>query len=80
MASQPAFERHFSQLLEEYSAVYGVNLLGSKENEAVLTSAYSQHLKQAKANGGLSSIGLTQFDFHSLVRLNGLDSLNNELR
>ena len=80
MASQPAFEKHFSQLLEEYSAVHGINLLGSRENEAGLTSAYSQHLKQAKASGSLSSVGLTHFDFHHQVRLNGHESINYDLR
>jgi hypothetical protein len=80
MASQPAFEKHFSQLLQEYSAVHGINLLGTRENETVLTSAYSQHLKHAKANGSLTPVGLTHFDFHSQVKLNGHESLAYELR
>ena len=80
MASQPAFEKHFSQLTEEYSAVHGINLLGSRENETVLTSAYSQHLKHAKANGSLTPVGLTHYDFHSQVKLNGHENLAYDLR
>jgi hypothetical protein len=39
-ASQPALERNFSRLTEEYGSVHGVNLLGIK-NEAILTGAYA---------------------------------------
>ena len=80
VASQPAFEKHFSHLLEEYSAVHGMNLLGSRENETILSSAYSSHLKHAQAEGGLSTVGLTNFDFHSQVKLSGHESLAYELR
>ena len=47
-ASQPAFERHFMQLIDEYGAVHAINLLGSKENEAILTSAYAKSLQVAQ--------------------------------
>ncbi|KAF8504208.1 DNase I-like protein [Gautieria morchelliformis] len=77
-ASQPAFDRHFAQLIDQYSAVHAINLLGSRENEAILTSAYSQHLKTGRAAGS-EAIGLTNFDFHSTVRALGHDSVPREL-
>lgn len=78
-ASQPAFERHFLQLTEEYGAVHAVNLLGTKENEASLTAAYARHLQIARNTFG-NSIGLTNFDFHNAVRLYGHDNVMRELR
>ena len=57
-ASQPAFERHFTHLTEEYGAVHAVNLLGSKENEAILTSAYVRHLQ-------IASVMLGEDAYHS---------------
>ncbi|KAF8528795.1 phosphatidylinositol phosphate phosphatase [Hysterangium stoloniferum] len=78
VASQPAFDRHFGQLVEQYSAVHAINLLGIKENEAILTTAYCQHLKAGKAAGG-EAIGFTNFDFHTIVRNLGHDSVTKEL-
>ncbi|KAG2013815.1 phosphatidylinositol phosphate phosphatase [Coprinopsis cinerea AmutBmut pab1-1] len=78
-ASQPAFERHFLQLMEEYGAVHAINLLGQKENEASLTSAYTRHLAIARQGLG-DDLGITNFDFHNAVRIAGHDSVIRELR
>lgn len=78
-ASQPAFDRHFAQLVDQYSAVHAVNLLGTKENESILTSAYAQHLRTGRAGGG-EIIGFTQFDFHTIVRSVGHDNIPRELK
>ncbi|KAI0034116.1 DNase I-like protein [Vararia minispora EC-137] len=78
-ASQPAFERHFSQLTDEYGSVYAVNLLGTKDHEASLTAAYSQHLQRAKSVWG-DDIGIAHFDFHNVVRVGGHESLMPNLR
>jgi synaptojanin len=78
-ASQPAFERHFAQLMEEYGSVHAINLLGSKENEASLTLAFSQHLQVAKGVLG-DDLGITNFDFHNAVRSMGHDNVFRELR
>ncbi|TFK55545.1 DNase I-like protein [Heliocybe sulcata] len=78
-ASQPAFERHFAQLTEEYSAAHAVNLLGTKENEANLTAAYARHMQIAHAVFG-SDAGITHFDFHNAVRTGGHDSIVRDLR
>lgn len=78
-ASQPAFERHFAQLTEEYGSIHAINLLGTKENEAILTSTYARHLQVAKSVLG-DDIGITHFDFHAHVRVGGHDSVPRELR
>jgi SacI homology domain len=78
-ASQPAFERHFLQMMEEYGATHAINLLGQKENEALLTSAYARHLAIAKQGLG-DELGITNFDFHSAVRIGGHDSVPREIR
>lgn len=79
-ASQPAFEKHFSQLIEEYNSVHAINLLGTKENEAILTQTYAQHLHAAKSAVFGDSIGITHFDFHAVVRIGGHESVMRELR
>ncbi|KAH7930711.1 DNase I-like protein [Leucogyrophana mollusca] len=78
-ASQPAFERHFSHLMEEYGATHAINLLGSKENEAILTSAYAKHLQLARGIWG-DDLGVTHYDFHNAVRIGGHDSIVRDLR
>ena len=77
-ASQPAFERHFAHLLEEYGVVHAVDLLGSKENEAILASAYDRALRHARGAFG-NDLDITHFDFHRVVRLGGHDSDVTEL-
>ncbi|KZT29277.1 DNase I-like protein [Neolentinus lepideus HHB14362 ss-1] len=78
-ASQPAFERHFAQLTEEYTAVHAVNLLSTKENEANLTAAYARHMQIAHGVFG-SDVDITHFDFHNAVRTGGHDSIVRDLR
>jgi hypothetical protein len=77
-ASQPAFERHFSQLAEEYGSIHAINLLGTKENEAILSSAYDKHLQIAKTAVG-HDLCITHFDFHNSVKINGHDNVIKEL-
>jgi hypothetical protein len=77
-ASQPAFERHFAQIVEEYGSIHAINLLGTKENEASLTTAYGRHLSIAR--GALSDdLEITNFDFHAAVRIHGHDSVVRDL-
>ncbi|THH26808.1 hypothetical protein EUX98_g7380 [Antrodiella citrinella] len=73
-ASQPAFERHFAQLSQEYGYVHAVNLLGTKENEATLTSAYERSLRSAPDLFG-NNVSFTNFDFHNMVKINGHDAI-----
>ncbi|PPQ77402.1 hypothetical protein CVT25_010984 [Psilocybe cyanescens] len=78
-ASQPAFERHLFQLMEEYGFIHAINLLGQKENEASLTNAYARHLQISRAALG-DELGITHFDFHNAVRIGGHDSVIRELK
>ena len=78
-ASQPAFERHFAQIIDEYGSVHAINLLGTKDAEATLTHAYARHLQTAKSIWG-SDIGITHFDFHNAVRLGGHESVVRDLK
>lgn len=78
-ASQPAFDRHLMQLTEEYGSMHAINLLGSKENEAILSSAYARHLHSAQDAMG-DTVGITHFDFHNAVRIGGHESVFREIR
>ena len=78
-ASQPAFEKHFADLIEEYKSVHAINLLGTKENEAMLASSYANHLQHARSIFG-NDIGITNFDFHNTVRYVGHEGIVHELR
>lgn len=78
-ASQPAFDRHLMQLIEEYGSMHAINLLGSKENEAILTTAYGRHLRAAQGVLG-DTIGITNFDFHYAVKMGGHESVIKDIR
>lgn len=78
-ASQPAFDRHFASLVDEYGAVHSINLLGTKENEALLTSAYNRHMQIARSAVG-DTIGITNYDFHAAVRYGGHESVFRGIR
>ncbi len=78
-ASQPAFDRHFASLVEEHGAVHAINLLGTKENEALLTAAYARHMSIARNSVG-DTVGITNFDFHSAVRYGGHESVFRDVR
>ena len=67
------------QLTEEYGAMHAINLLGNKENEAVLSSAYTRHLHSAQMAMG-DNVGITHFDFHNAVRIGGHESVIREIR
>lgn len=73
-ASQPAFDRHFQALSEEYGPIHAINLLGTRENEATLTEVYSNHLKILQSSGGVD-IAVTHYDFHQHVKMTGHDSV-----
>ncbi|GAA6037102.1 hypothetical protein JCM8097_008735 [Rhodosporidiobolus ruineniae] len=80
-ASLPAFLRHFEDMLENYDKVHIINLLGSKEGEAALTSAYSTHLSAASSLSEplAHSVGMTDFDFHARAKYGGIESVKSQL-
>lgn len=51
IASQPAFNKHFSSLMASYPnfIIQAVNLLSTKDHEALLSNAYREHVRNANA-------------------------------
>ncbi|GAA5968165.1 hypothetical protein JCM11641_003755 [Rhodosporidiobolus odoratus] len=80
-ASLPAFLRHFEGMLEKYDKVHIINLLGTKEGESALTSAYTAHLAAAfEIDDNIrTSVALTDFDFHARSRVSGIESVRTQL-
>lgn len=64
--------------MEEYGSIHAINLLGTKENEALLTNSYARHLQMARSALG-DSLGITHFDFHNAVRVGGHESVIRNL-
>jgi len=77
-ASQPAFERHFVQMMEDYGSIHAINLLGTKENETLLGNSYAKHLSMARSALG-DNLSLTNFDFHHAIRIGGHESVIRNL-
>ena len=44
--SQPAFERHFEWCLLHYGPLLCLNLLGTRNQEQMLSYAFQEHLQQ----------------------------------
>ena len=65
--------------MEEYGSVHAINLLGTKENETSLTSAYARHLQNARTALG-DEMSITHYDFHAAARIGGIDSVVRDLR
>ena len=67
-ASQPAFDLHFSHLLQKYGAVHVVNLLSrsGKQGEALLGQEYANHLNALPPSES-QQVSLTNFDFHAVT-------------
>nr|ODN92411.1 phosphatidylinositol phosphate phosphatase [Cryptococcus depauperatus CBS 7841] len=92
-ATQPAFDKHFLELLEHYNCIHAINLLGQKDAEAKLSLAYSSHLAALKENleqipksekedmvvQPRGALELTPYDFHSVVRIEGHDAVRRDL-
>ncbi len=88
-ATQPAFDKHFLDLLEHYHSVHAINLLGQKDAESMLSAAYSDHLaslkstkestpvseKKAMDARPLGTVSLTQYDVHAAVKTNGNEAV-----
>lgn len=75
-ASQPAFDKHFGDLISKYHGVHAINLLGGGENEKQLSEAYNKHLrslvKTLKDDPDVEgSVELTPYDFHTAIRIAG---------
>lgn len=60
--SQPAFDRHVALLRKRYGKSTFINLMGSKEGEAMLTKMYKSHHKACCLT---KDIPLVCFDYHA---------------
>ncbi|ODO04590.1 hypothetical protein I350_05196 [Cryptococcus amylolentus CBS 6273] len=92
-ATQPAFDKHFLELLEHYNSIHAVNLLGQKDAESMLSNAYSSHLSSLKRTlqdtpseekdradiADRGTLELTAYDFHSAVRSGGNEAVRYDL-
>ncbi|XP_069800909.1 synaptojanin-1 isoform X2 [Dendropsophus ebraccatus] len=76
-ANAPAFDRHFQTLKRLYGRQVIVNLLGSKEGEAMLSKAFQSHLK---ASEHVSDILMVNFDYHQMVRGGKAEKLQSILK
>ncbi|TIA98345.1 hypothetical protein E3P95_02487 [Wallemia ichthyophaga] len=76
-ASQPAFEKHFYNLLQSYDAIHVLNLLGQKDHEVTLSDSYNTHLDSLQ-NVNLP-ITYSNLDFHTVLRLAGHQAVVQKL-
>ncbi|CAH2219275.1 synaptojanin-1 isoform X1 [Pelobates cultripes] len=76
-ANAPAFDRHFQTLKRLYGRQVIVNLLGSKEGEAMLSRAFQSHLK---ASEHVADILMVNFDYHQMVRGGKAEKLHSVLK
>lgn len=77
-SSLPAFQHHLNNLIEEYSTVHILNLLSSKDQEAVLTDAFQLHLRSSEQRIK-DHTTMTTFDFHARSQIGGIESVTNQL-
>lgn len=82
-ASQPAFDKHFVDLLAQYRAVHAVNLLGGGDNETQLSEAYNKHLRSLIRTlkdepDDEDVVAITPYDFHAKVRSFGHDIVRQD--
>lgn len=73
-ATQPAFERHFQDLITRYRRVHALNLMGTKENEVMLSNMYSHHMAAADFRG---QADLSNYDFHTETKAGGYEVAKN---
>ncbi|KAI6182586.1 Phosphoinositide 5-phosphatase [Aphelenchoides bicaudatus] len=62
--SMPAFERHYSRLRQTYGNISTVNLLGSKEGEKLLSTAFQSAFKTSSHH----DLPFIAFDYHAQMK------------
>ncbi|KAK9864404.1 hypothetical protein WJX84_006665 [Apatococcus fuscideae] len=73
-AYTPAFDRHFSSLVEDYKGVVAINLANQSGSEGVLSKAFEQESRRfSKASSGMR---LVPFDFHKQCGATRYDRLS----
>ncbi|WAQ92694.1 hypothetical protein PtA15_17A176 [Puccinia triticina] len=77
VATQPAFERHFEDLLQQYPSVHIINLMSnSRDGESSLSQAYQQRLKALARD----EVQMINFDLHQRAKAVGLDGVRQQLK
>ncbi|KAF8790383.1 synaptojanin-1-like [Argiope bruennichi] len=64
-ASAPSYDRHLTQIVKRYGDQVLINLLGSKEGEAMLSKMFQNHHKVSRYS---KSIPYIAFDYHAQCR------------
>lgn len=82
-ATQPAFDKHFQDLEDKYSAIHVVNLLSKeKQQEIELSNRYRGHITRSHSNNRQDHDGRgehrllreTDYDFHAETRSSGYEA------
>jgi hypothetical protein len=75
-ATQPAFDRHFTNLKDSYGLVHVVDLLNQKEGQAehVLSNAFDFHIRKYPDVGALSQ---TTFDVYAVCKNSNFEKLES---
>ena len=74
LATQPSFDRHFENIIENYGLIHAINLLSTREGsvELLLTDAYEYHLNNTPNS---EQIGFTSFDLNKTLQKNDKDGV-----
>jgi hypothetical protein len=72
----PATQKHFEELKARYSHVHVVNLLGQKDTSGEFPLSESYRLAVAKLKGMGEAVVFTPFDFHSIVKRDNYERLD----
>ncbi|WFD08063.1 phosphoinositide 5-phosphatase [Malassezia vespertilionis] len=77
-AVQPAFNKHLEQLLEEFGHVFVLDLLGTRDAETQLSSAYVRFVDKLRVQH--PELRYYNFDLHAIAKsAGGLDGARAEL-
>ncbi|XP_042908659.1 synaptojanin-1 [Parasteatoda tepidariorum] len=72
-AAAPSFDRHLTQILNRYGDQVILNLLGSKEGEAMLSKMFQSHHKVSRY---CKNIPYIAFDYHAECRGGRYENIN----
>lgn len=76
LATQPSFERHFGNLIENYGLIHVVNLLSGREgsSELLLTDAFEYHSNNSSLSDKMS---FTSYDLNKVLQRNEKDGIES---
>ncbi|CAG8626908.1 8557_t:CDS:10, partial [Ambispora leptoticha] len=72
-ATQPAVERHFTELANRYGELNIINLLGPKEGEKLLAEEYHNQVDILNSSG--AQVVMTDFDFNTICKNGNYDKV-----